>query len=114
MIQHLSLSSDKGEGNKINRFNIFLDLVAKCDFDSGLCSQWSQSTSDQFDWTVGSGTTPSSGTGPSADHSGSGKSDSATLFYFRVFSTFVSYELLLLVWQLEKYGLLKHIDVQMK
>ena len=93
MIKYLSLSSDKGEGknksNKINRFNIFLDLVAKCDFDSGLCSQWSQSTSDQFDWTVRSGPTPSHNTGPLADHSGSGKSGSATVFFFRVFSTFV-------------------------
>ena len=91
----------------IIRFYIFLEPVAKCDFDSGLCSQWFQSTSDQFDWTVQSGPTHSSGTGPTADHSSSGKSGSATVFYFRVFFTFFSYELLLLVWQLEKYGLLK-------
>ncbi|KAJ7385144.1 Meprin A subunit beta [Desmophyllum pertusum] len=48
-------------------------ISVKCTFDNGLCSGWAQSTSDHFDWTVRSGATPSSGTGPSTDHSGSGK-----------------------------------------
>jgi len=51
----------------------FEGSATSCNFDNGLCSGWSQSSSDDFDWTVRSGGTPSSGTGPSADHSGSGK-----------------------------------------
>ena len=48
---------------------------ASCSFDYGLCSGWSQSYSDVFDWTRYSGSTPSIGTGPSSDHtSGSGES----------------------------------------
>ena len=48
-------------------------LVVSCDFDNGLCFGWSQSRQDVFDWTLYSGPTPSSNTGPSADHtSGSG------------------------------------------
>ena len=43
-----------------------------CDFDSGLCSGWSQSTSDVFDWTLNSGSTPTFSTGPSSDLSGTG------------------------------------------
>ncbi|XP_076471472.1 MAM domain-containing glycosylphosphatidylinositol anchor protein 2-like [Babylonia areolata] len=44
-----------------------------CDFeDSGLCG-WSQDTNDDFDWTWTSGFTPTSDTGPDADHTtGSG------------------------------------------
>ncbi|KAL9972365.1 hypothetical protein ACROYT_G018650 [Oculina patagonica] len=45
----------------------------RCNFDNGLCKGWSQSLSDQFDWMVRGGKTPTHGTGPSADHSGSGK-----------------------------------------
>ena len=48
-------------------------LVVSCDFDNGLCFGWSQSRQDVFDWTLYSGPTPSSNTGPSSDHtSGSG------------------------------------------
>ncbi|KAL9953480.1 hypothetical protein ACROYT_G040903, partial [Oculina patagonica] len=43
-----------------------------CDFDHGLCSGWNQSSSDDFDWTLASGSTPSSSTGPSSGHGGSG------------------------------------------
>jgi hypothetical protein len=42
-----------------------------CDFDTDLCS-WAQSMTDQFNWTRSSGGTPSSGTGPIGDHSGTG------------------------------------------
>ena len=43
-----------------------------CTFDSGLCLGWKQETSDKFDWTLRSVSTPSSGTGPSSGHGGSG------------------------------------------
>ena len=38
-----------------------------CDFESATCN-WQQDGQDQFDWTVQSGQTPSTGTGPTADH----------------------------------------------
>ncbi|KAL9953500.1 hypothetical protein ACROYT_G040923 [Oculina patagonica] len=48
--------------------------VTSCDFDSSLCYGWQQSYSDVFDWTRQSGSTSSSSTGPSSDHtSGYGK-----------------------------------------
>ena len=42
-------------------------MLADCDFEAGTCG-WSQVSNDDFDWTVGSGRTPNSGTGPSSDH----------------------------------------------
>ncbi|XP_046573787.1 MAM and LDL-receptor class A domain-containing protein 1-like [Haliotis rubra] len=48
------------------------DNGVTCNFDAGMCG-WVQSTQDQFDWTRYQGTTSSSDTGPSGDHtSGSG------------------------------------------
>ena len=41
---------------------------ASCNFDYGLCYGWSQSSSDIFDWTRQRGSTSSSNTGPSSDH----------------------------------------------
>ena len=41
---------------------------ASCNFDYGLCYGWSQSSSDIFDWTHQRGSTSSSNTGPSSDH----------------------------------------------
>ncbi|XP_071492669.1 MAM and LDL-receptor class A domain-containing protein 2-like isoform X3 [Diadema antillarum] len=38
-----------------------------CNFESGLCG-WQQAYGDDFDWTRKSGSTGSSGTGPSGDH----------------------------------------------
>ena len=52
--------------------NALLPSVS-CNFDDGLCTGWSQSTSDVFDWTLNSGPTPSSSTGPSSDLSGTGE-----------------------------------------
>lgn len=52
--------------------NISLTISVWCDFDHGLCSGWSQSRADDFDWTLASGSTPSSSTGPSHDQGGSG------------------------------------------
>ncbi|MBN1341009.1 MAG: hypothetical protein JXA03_16895, partial [Bacteroidales bacterium] len=43
------------------------------DFGGALPEGWSNALTDDFDWTTNSGSTPSSGTGPSGDHtSGSG------------------------------------------
>ena len=39
-----------------------------CNFDYGLCPGWSQSTADVFNWTRGTGSTSSSDTGPSSEH----------------------------------------------
>nr|XP_011415611.1 astacin-like [Crassostrea gigas] len=44
--------------------------AATCTFDSGLCG-WTQSKTDDLDWTDGHGRTPSGNTGPSTDHLGS-------------------------------------------
>ncbi|CAH3118157.1 unnamed protein product [Pocillopora meandrina] len=38
-----------------------------CDFESDICT-WTQDKTDQFDWTRRAGSTASSSTGPSADH----------------------------------------------
>ena len=43
-----------------------------CNFDHGLCSGWNQSSSDDFDWTLASGSTHSSSTGPATGQGGSG------------------------------------------
>ena len=45
-----------------------------CTFDNGGFCAWRNSTltgDDEFDWTIGSGSTASIGTGPSTDHYGS-------------------------------------------
>ena len=52
---------------------IYYSALVSCSFDSGLCTGWSQSTSDVFDWTLNSGPTLSSRTGPSSDLSGTGE-----------------------------------------
>ncbi|XP_028831423.1 MAM and LDL-receptor class A domain-containing protein 1 [Denticeps clupeoides] len=41
--------------------------VDVCDFEEGDCD-WQQKTDDDFDWARGSGETPTTGTGPSMDH----------------------------------------------
>ncbi|XP_078366044.1 MAM and LDL-receptor class A domain-containing protein 1-like [Oculina patagonica] len=46
--------------------------VHSCNFDNGLCSGWSQSYQDDFDWTNQTGPTFSDGTGPISDHGGNG------------------------------------------
>ena len=38
-----------------------------CDFEAGLCS-WTQTSTDNFDWSRNSGSTSSTGTGPTGDH----------------------------------------------
>ena len=44
-----------------------------CNFDYGLCSGWSQSYLDDFNWENKYGSTTSVDTGPSSDHSGYGE-----------------------------------------
>ena len=39
-----------------------------CNFDSGLCWGWHQSIADVFNWTINTGSTWSSDTGPDYDH----------------------------------------------
>ena len=46
---------------------VFHLLEATCNFDVSLCG-FVQGTDDKFDWTRHKGNTPSSGTGPSFDH----------------------------------------------
>ena len=46
--------------------------IVWCYFNNGFCSGWNQSSSDDFDWTLSSGATPSSSTGPSSGQGGSG------------------------------------------
>ena len=50
-----------------------MPLFEACDFENGLCHGWNQSTADDFDWTLHSGSTPSSFTGPSSGHGGYGE-----------------------------------------
>ena len=51
---------------------IYVIISVWCNFDHGLCSEWNQSSSDDFDWTLASGSTPSTSTGPTHGHGGSG------------------------------------------
>ena len=50
----------------------FFSPVFSCNFDKDLCG-FTQLKNDKFDWTQKSGSTSSSGTGPTSDVSGSGK-----------------------------------------
>ena len=48
-----------------------LILVSSCDFDESMCG-FVQDQNDVFDWRRQKGSTGSSNTGPSADHTGIG------------------------------------------
>ena len=54
-------------------YNGLFNFVVWCYFDNGICSGWNQSSSDDFDWTLASGSTPSSSTGPTSGQGGSGQ-----------------------------------------
>ena len=49
--------------------NIYLSEMS-CDFENDLCN-WRQSSEDEMDWTLMSGSTPSAETGPTGDHTSS-------------------------------------------
>ena len=53
----------------INTYSSCTAALLTCTFEKSLCN-WSQSKSDKFDWTRRSGSTPSSGTGPSQSSTG--------------------------------------------
>jgi len=60
-----------------------------CNFDRGLCDGWQQSYSDVFDWTINTGSTWSSDTGPDYDHTtGTGKKKNPDLL-FVLFSSYI-------------------------
>ncbi|WAR02785.1 MLRP2-like protein [Mya arenaria] len=58
-------TDDCGNGN--DESSSTCSGTSRCDFSSSLCF-WSQDRGDQFDWTRKAGSTTSSGTGPSRDH----------------------------------------------
>ena len=61
-----------------------------CTFERNLCS-WTQDNTDQFDWTRTSGSTPSSSTGPSVDHTtGTGKWLFSVHLLYRWVGTFIT------------------------
>ena len=56
----------------INDYFIDYFPVGRCNFDQGNLCSFTNGSSDDFDWTINRGSTPSSGTGPSHDVSGDG------------------------------------------
>ena len=65
----------------MNELFVYVACLVWCSFDNGLCSEWNQSSSDDFDWTLSSGSTPSASTGPSSGQGGSGKIYSNFFFF---------------------------------
>uniref|UniRef100_A0A7M4FXD0 MAM and LDL receptor class A domain containing 1 n=1 Tax=Crocodylus porosus TaxID=8502 RepID=A0A7M4FXD0_CROPO len=53
--------------------NICSTSIGRCDFEFDLCD-WEQSRKDDFDWNLRTGSTPKTGTGPTADHTLQGPS----------------------------------------
>lgn len=41
---------------------------SRCDFEHGICEDWTNEIEDDFDWTLRQGMTRTVGTGPSSDH----------------------------------------------
>lgn len=52
-----------------------------CQFSTGFCG-WTQSTTDDFDWTRKQGSTQSAGTGPPSDHTG-GQYQACVILYLK-------------------------------
>ena len=42
-------------------------MLDGCNFDHGMCA-WTNDKTDQFDWTLNKGSTNTTGTGPTSDH----------------------------------------------
>ena len=68
----LVFKHDHAPHNLSTTVNIYVTIAGWCNFERGLCIGWNQSSSDDFDWTLGSGSTPSSSTGPTHDQGGLG------------------------------------------
>ena len=62
-----------GKNKNVCLLIIYSTCLVWCSFDSGLCSGWNQSSSDDFYWTLSSGSTASASTGPSSGQGGSGQ-----------------------------------------
>ena len=60
--------------------SVFVLTLVVCDFESGLCDGWRQSSDDDFDWTRLAGPTHSKKTGPFFGHGGSGTRNISHLF----------------------------------
>uniref|UniRef100_A0A2C9LR76 MAM domain-containing protein n=1 Tax=Biomphalaria glabrata TaxID=6526 RepID=A0A2C9LR76_BIOGL len=52
-----------------------------CDFEDGLCG-WSHDITDDFNWVINQGETPTANTGPEADHTKNDSSDVGSLEVF--------------------------------
>ena len=63
--QHCRTSLNEG-------LSLYLLSAYECNFDKSMCSFVQDRNNDIFDWTRINGSTPSFGTGPSADHAGNG------------------------------------------
>jgi hypothetical protein len=61
-------------------YNILDGNTVSCNFDIGYCG-WTQMRTDQFDWSRKKGSTSSSRTGPTRDHTSGSKYLSACLFH---------------------------------
>ena len=46
----------------------FLISAIQCDFEDGFCPGWTDFLLGSFNWTIGTGSTPTSFTGPDYDH----------------------------------------------
>ena len=79
-------------------------LSVDCNFDSSLCS-WKNIGGDQFDWTRKIQHTPTQLTGPSKDHSGTGK---LILFWNRFLQSLFTvisllYQLRKMLWNIKHF-----------
>ena len=65
----ISFADLQKSGFLITRLKYNIDFAGACSFDNGnLCTWSNQRSGDNFDWTFQKRGTPSTGTGPSADH----------------------------------------------
>ena len=65
-----------------------MSVSPNCYFDNDLCT-WQQSVSDQFNWTLSSGATTSTGTGPLGDHT---PNENGKFFYSLFYCIFLSFK----------------------